>query len=964
MSRRSERNQLALPYARPPPRASQDKKSPLSSILNGIISWFKATSELDEDEPMEEQETGPSNPAAQALVDRGLAMITGQNAVLPPPPRRNDATQPPPLAPQSSYPQLPGGPPPVQTQPAASTFTFSHPSDLPTASSTSPVPEVQPRSNIETVKNFLNRKLRPGHELTLDAVEIAGVMALLEEEGPQNHEEEEKREPFRFSTSPSTRGNSPSSGAFASTSAANGEPKKPRMLAKNPNGVYRWQGAGSARPRNRYQSPGFGASRSQPSIKIAPEKVPATDGKRRRVGEEEQTNTSQHTSAPASGANGVSSTSVHNSNGRLSSETFPTAPPPQPVASSSKNTLTPPVAPRLRTTGITKPTAPAVPSPLRNSWSNDPSSTPTAPRPTRAAALVTDILREVTPSEKKKALINPYEALYPGNLKQLPKKKKTLKRKSSSKEETAPAAATAESKPEEKKRKEVELSPAKIIEATVPKGAKRARPPPEFEKQKPLASTQQPRKAEPLKYGERQTISNGQSFPVQNKAPPKPTIEEVPDEEQPSPPKKAKTKATSSPASLVPTFATPSASAPASVPVPAPVKPPVPTRSISIEEVEDQDMESEPVVKPAQVIEPEENKRRSSSPTSPAPSAPGLLGSKSAFGVKSSAPKAPSKLRFSIQPEKDEQMQDDSEPTLKPSAKPPSPVAAAPAPLSVPQPTTKAPANVAEVKASVRSLHKSELKAYSFDIPTSSPGAGPSTIKARDAAKSTPVSELPKYSFDFTAAPAAVSTTTSSFNWGAAGAKKPSESGDQWTCDTCMLKNPATATEKCTICDAPRPGGAPKAAPKAFDWSAAGMKAQPAAATGSWTCAQCMLQNPETAKEKCTICDAPRPGAKAAAPAAKGFDWAAAGVKAQSASPAGNWTCGTCMLQNPDSAKEKCTICDAPRPDAKPAAPATKGFDWAAAGMKPAATSGWTCKSCMLQNPADATKCTICDEPR
>jgi hypothetical protein len=33
---------------------------------------------------------------------------------------------------------------------------------------------------------------------------------------------------------------------------------------------------------------------------------------------------------------------------------------------------------------------------------------------------------------------------------------------------------------------------------------------------------------------------------------------------------------------------------------------------------------------------------------------------------------------------------------------------------------------------------------------------------------------------------------------------KPAPTGSDWTCDTCMLKNPPTATEKCTICESPR----------------------------------------------------------------------------------------------------------------------------------------------------------------
>ncbi|EKM49953.1 uncharacterized protein PHACADRAFT_264405, partial [Phanerochaete carnosa HHB-10118-sp] len=762
-------------------------------------------------------------------------MSAGQDA-LPPPPRRSDGHQPP-LTSQSSYPQLPGGPPPVETQ--ATTSTFSFPSAPPpvtrTSTSSSPGPEGLPKNNIETVANYLNRKIGQGQ--ALDAVEIAGVMALLKDEGAEDPDEE-KHEPFRFSTSPSTRGNSPSLGALAASTsapAANGDAKKPRMLTKNPNGVYRWQGAGSARPRNRYQSPGFGPSRSQPTIKIIPEKTETTDAKRRRVSEEAQESTSQHAPAPASATDGAPSTSADGADGSSSAPLAGNqkSPSPQPTASSSKSDgLAPPATPGLRTTGITTPNAPAVPSPLRNSWSNDPSfPSSAAPKPTRAATLVTDILKEVTPSEKKKDLINPYEAFYPGNLNQLPKKK-PLKRKASSKgveKKAGPLANAPGQKSEEKKQKEAEMSPSKIIEATVPKGAKRARPPPELEKQKPAALGQEPRKAEPLKPSERQTAPSGSSFlKIPSKKPAKPPviIEELSDEDQPSPSKKAKTK-TPTPAQPVatppaPTFAAVLALAAASA------KSPVPTRSISIEEVEeveDQDMES---VKPAQVIEPEENTRRSSSPTSPTTSAPGPFGAKSAFGTKSSAPKAPSKLRYSIQPEKDEQTQDIAErkESETPSEKSSSSYASTSAPFGAARPAKKYPIDVTEIMKFVKSLPKFELNAYPFDTPTSSPGAGPSTVKARDAAKATSVLELPAYSFDFTAAPTAAPSATPGFNWSGVSAENSTEAGDQWTCSTCMLKNPAAATEKCTICDAPRPS-AELAAPvtKGFSWNAAGVKA-------------------------------------------------------------------------------------------------------------------------------------------
>ncbi|WVQ84500.1 hypothetical protein IAT38_006652 [Cryptococcus sp. DSM 104549] len=190
----------------------------------------------------------------------------------------------------------------------------------------------------------------------------------------------------------------------------------------------------------------------------------------------------------------------------------------------------------------------------------------------------------------------------------------------------------------------------------------------------------------------------------------------------------------------------------------------------------------------------------------------------------------------------------------------------------------------------------------------------------------------------------------------AGGFGNSTAAGGQWECDTCMLKNPDSAKEKCQICEAPRP--APKAA------------APKAAAGGQWECDTCMLKNPDSAKEKCQICEAPRPAPKAAA---------APGLNAGA-----QWQCDTCMLKNPDSAKEKCQICEAARPAstlasssapkpafgaaaAPPAGPAPTPFTGFGAGFGPkkGGEGDWTCGACMLSNPASATeKCTVCDAPK
>lgn len=97
-----------------------------------------------------------------------------------------------------------------------------------------------------------------------------------------------------------------------------------------------------------------------------------------------------------------------------------------------------------------------------------------------------------------------------------------------------------------------------------------------------------------------------------------------------------------------------------------------------------------------------------------------------------------------------------------------------------------------------------------------------------------------------------------------------------WTCDLCMLSNPATALEQCVVCEAPKPAAEPLPTVSSsqiqkssggggggggFDWSAAtgGQKSGENRDSGSkWTCGTCMLQNPESEKEKCGVCETPR----------------------------------------------------------------------------------------------------------
>lgn len=225
-----------------------------------------------------------------------------------------------------------------------------------------------------------------------------------------------------------------------------------KSLAKNPNGVYRWQGAGSARPRTRYQSPGFGPSRSMPiRMKLTTSEAPTTDKKRRRVGQDAETPVPQPTAETFT--NAAASNSNATTNGSMNT----------PAPTSNGSPLSP-TTPRIRTNNVpTKPTAPSVPSPLRQAWnqSDSPSPPHLAPvsKPTRAANIMSELIKEATPAPKPD-FSNPYETTGPAAAK--PATRRPVAKRSR-------VVASSQPAPKKEEKKLSDSSPQKIIEATVPK---------------------------------------------------------------------------------------------------------------------------------------------------------------------------------------------------------------------------------------------------------------------------------------------------------------------------------------------------------------------------------------------------------------------------------------------------------------------------------------------------------------
>lgn len=679
--------------------------------------------------------------------------------------------------------------------------------------------------NLEPVTRFLVEKAGQ----PLNEFEAAGIVDYIQ----RNVQGADKLEPFRFSTSPS-RSSSPNLN-LGSSNAPPSTPSPRKTLTRNPNGVYRWQGAGSSRPRNRYQSPGFGPRPQQSRIKLSPPKTPATtDTKRRRVGDDAGSSVPQWTPMPSTST--TTSTVIFPSQ---SSETASQPPKPSAIASMANPdgktpaTLTPPspVTPkangtqgtRLRTTGLS--TSPAIPSPLRQTWKdNDSPPQPQPSRPTKAAGYMTELLKEIAPV-KKPDVSNPYQTASPVKP---PPRKPAPKR-------PRPAAKVAE-KPKEKA---PQLTAREIIEATVPKGSKRSRPPPELEESPRVEEAS----GEEIPTVTTNGISSQSSrFPSSSESVIE--VEEIASLDEESPPKKRKTTKS-----------------------PQPSQPP----AAEVVDTASEQSPSSPLVRPTEIIEPDELPRVNGKPASPtiAASLP-TANSKTPFGIKSSAPKEPSKLRYSYQVDKVEVVAASaiSTPPPAPSLFTP-PTATLPPASSLFTPSTT-PGHL-KAKSSPQdealAMNIDDLPKYSFTVKETVFPAGPSSETARKAASEAPVSSLP--TFDIRAIPA---KDINGFNWTAAGLKPPTPSaGSKWTCALCSLENPDSAKEKCTVCEAARPGVSqskpvptpatshvpPAPAVKAFDWSAAGL-APPKPSEGSWTCSSCTLLNPATATDKCTICDAPR----------------------------------------------------------------------------------------------------------
>ncbi|KAL1717230.1 hypothetical protein EV715DRAFT_254160 [Schizophyllum commune] len=885
-ARRDRRLKTSSPYARPTKKPQ--KTSGWGGFGNIIRNLFGRSTQDEEDSAMDEtqdqQEEAahefipqkPANNAAHSLSQRGHQMTselaTNGRATVHEGPRFARPTDP-----------LPP-PPPRQAATSPTSSTFSDPAD----------------DDLAKVKTFLREK----QGQPMSEIETEGIIAVLARNAPP------KEAPFRFSTSPGStpgRGNSPFNFSTGSSAGANGErsttPRKP--LTRNPNGAYRWEGGGSAKPRtrNRYQSPAFGASRSTPEHIVLKDPSPAEPpkreyGKRRRVSDEGQS-TFPTASSSANGFNfktpaknppprspGPAPTPGRAALGQnLSIQT----PGPSKSAegkngvasSSSSNNLLSPSAARTPK----KPSFPAVPSPLRQTWNGDDSSSEGgSPRQkSKAAGMMEDLIKEVTPPQRKADIVNPYQSAVPGG--------KPMSRPKRARAKPAKAAKDAKTEKEkaqadEGKGKETAKPdlPQTAIELTLPAGSKRSRPPPH------LASSHAP--------------------PV----PTEPIIEEPSDEDDAPAAKRQKGTAT-------------------------------PTNGdIDITEV-DEDMPVPPSPKPAAAQLPAMR--------------PSAFGNGNVKQKVTSAPKEPSKLRFSIQPEATTNAKEDEAPAAsEPKADAPktgSFTFGAPAASGKPTlagfgfPSTRADTAKAPVSAFGKPApDTSSPFTFGQPAPAEPPKAAPTFTfgKPQEAPKASekPQPEAPKAAVPQSAkpdvsmaGPSDISTPQTVDEAKAVARAASVDSLPKYTFPKLPLTTSSGADA--TLCAEAK--AVPRDSLPKFDFSASAVKASADAAAKA---------GPST----------PSPAAPTSA--SGGFNWAAAGLKKPEAA---GWTCESCMVPNKAEAT-KCVACDELKPGAASdgAAKPVGGFNWAAAGMKKPETMGWTCSTCMLPNKGDATQCVACEAPK
>ncbi|XP_058390317.1 ranBP2-like and GRIP domain-containing protein 4 isoform X1 [Diceros bicornis minor] len=217
--------------------------------------------------------------------------------------------------------------------------------------------------------------------------------------------------------------------------------------------------------------------------------------------------------------------------------------------------------------------------------------------------------------------------------------------------------------------------------------------------------------------------------------------------------------------------------------------------------------------------------------------------------------------------------------------------------------------------------------------------------------------------------------------------------GSWWHCNSCSLKNAATA-KKCVSCQNLNPSNKELLGPPLVETVSAlktGPENTPDRFTlttpkkeGQWDCSSCLVRNEPTVS-RCIACQ----NAKSANKSGSSFVQEASFKFGQGDLPKsvnsdfrsgfsikeGQWDCNVCLVRN-EGSSTKCVACQNPRKQSLPtssvSAPASFKFGTSEINKPPksgfedmfAKKEGqWDCSSCSLRNEANATKCVACQNP-
>ncbi|KAM5252530.1 E3 SUMO-protein ligase RanBP2-like isoform 2-T2 [Hipposideros larvatus] len=219
----------------------------------------------------------------------------------------------------------------------------------------------------------------------------------------------------------------------------------------------------------------------------------------------------------------------------------------------------------------------------------------------------------------------------------------------------------------------------------------------------------------------------------------------------------------------------------------------------------------------------------------------------------------------------------------------------------------------------------------------------------------------------------------------------PKKEGSWWHCNSCSLKNPATA-KKCVSCQNVNPSNKELLGPQLVETVSAfktGPENTPdrfALMTpkkeGHWDCSICLVRNEPTVS-RCIACQNTKSPNKSGSsfvqqPSFK-FGQGDLPKSVNDFRPVfskkeGQWDCSICPVRN-EGSSATCVACQNPRKQSSPTpSVSTPAFKFGASEISKTPKSGfedmfskkdgqWDCNSCSVRNEANATNCIACENP-